>query len=205
MHVPKVFRNENETEVLEFIKENGFAILVSQGQSRIIASHIPLTLSKNSSGKSILTGHISRANEAWRTFESNQEVLAIFSGSHSYISSSWYDHENVPTWNYIAVHVYGTVRIIEGDELLDSLKALVDKYEQQSACPISVDRMTADFIQKEIKGIVGFEILIKDIQAAYKLSQNRDDSNYSNIINELNKKVDANSKAIAEEMAKRKS
>lgn len=204
MYIPKVFKNEDEKEILEFIKNNGFAILVTKGQSKILASHIPLYLSIDNSGNRILTGHVSRANQIWKDFENKTEVLAIFSGSHSYVSSSWYDHENVPTWNYIAVHVYGSIKIIEGQDLLDSLKLLVDKYEQKSTCPVSVDTMTPEFINREIKGIIGFEIMITDIQAAYKLSQNRDKKNYSNIINELTKTDNVNSKEVAKEMIKRK-
>ena len=204
MYIPKVFKNEDEKEILEFIKNNSFAILIAQGQNKILASHIPLELSVDKTANRILTGHVSRANEVWRDFKNTTEVLVIFSGTHSYISSSWYDHENVPTWNYIAVHVYGSIKIIEGQELLDSLKSLVDKYEQKSACPVSVDSMTPEFINREIKGIVGFEILITDIQAAYKLSQNRDEKNYSNIVNELTKTDNDNSKEVAKEMIKRK-
>ena len=204
MYIPKVFKNEDEKEILEFIKNNGFAILVTQGQNKILASHIPLYLSIDNSGNRILTGHVSRANQIWKDFENTTEVLAIFSGIHSYVSSSWYDHENVPTWNYIAVHVYGSITIIEGQDLLDSLKLLVDKYEHKSTCPVSVDNMTPEFIEREIKGIIGFKIMITDIQAAYKLSQNRDKKNYSNIINELIKTDDVNSKEVAKEMIKRK-
>ena len=90
-----------------------------------IATHIPLELSKNKLGKDILQGHVSKANPQWHHFKNNTEVLAIFTGPHGYISSSWYDFEEVPTWNYIAVHVYGTIKIIEGEELYNSLKQLV--------------------------------------------------------------------------------
>src|SRR5688500_16920562 len=131
-------------------------------------------------------------------------MLVIFNGTHAYISSSWYDHENVPTWNYIAVHVYGTIKIIEGEKLLQALKNLVDRYEQKSANPVSVEKMSEKFLSREIKGIIGFEIEIEEIHSAYKLSQNRDEKNHTNIINELEKRDDSHSAAIAEEMKKRK-
>lgn len=205
MYIPKFFKNNNTNEVKGFIEHNSFGILICQGENKILASHIPLELSTNDVGEDVLYGHISRGNEQWKNFESNKDVLAIFPGQHTYISSSWYDHENVPTWNYIAVHVYGTIKIIEGNLLLNSLKRLVNKYEKLSTNPVSVEKMSEKFLANELKGIVGFEIKISEIEAAYKLSQNRDESNYDNIIKELNKKKDEpNALEIAREMQKRR-
>jgi transcriptional regulator len=161
-----------------------------------------LELDKNENGEAVLVGHISKANPQWKNFEADSNVLAIFNGPHSYISSSWYDHENVPTWNYIAVHIYGKVNIIEGDKLLNTLKKLVDKYESQSEKPISVDKMSEKFISKEIKGIIGFEIVITEIQSAYKLSQNRDAQNHENITSELRKSNNPDAHLVATAMEK---
>jgi transcriptional regulator len=147
-------------------------------------------------------GHLSRANPQWKTFDDESEVLTIFSGPHAYISSSWYDHENVPTWNYIAVHIYGKIRIIEGAELLDSLNQLVDKYEASSRQPVSMEGMSKQFVEQSLKGLVGFEILITNIEASYKLSQNRDQKNQLAIIAELEKRNDPRSLSIAAEMKK---
>ena len=150
-----------------------------------------------------MSGHLSKANEGWASFENIEEVLVIFPGQHTYISPSWYSHENVPTWNYIAVHVYGSIRIIEGEELLDSLKKLVNKYEHKSTNPVTVEKMNPELVHREMKGIVGFEILINDLQAASKLSQNRSEKDYDNIIGELSKSSnDSNAVGIAEEMKK---
>lgn len=204
MYVPGYSRNLNIDEVKDFIKENSFGILVSNGSSRLQATHIPLELSTNEHGKDILTGHISKANRQWKNFSNNNRVLVIFNGPHTYISSSWYDHENVPTWNYIAVHVYGNIKIIEGEKLLHALKNLVDRYESKSVNPVSVEKMSEKFLLREIKGVVGFEIEIEEIHSAYKLSQNRDEKNHTNIVNELQKRGDTHSRAIAEEMKKHK-
>lgn len=198
MYAPKYARNMELASIMEFIKHHGFGIIVSQWSGKLLASHIPMELQDESK----LLGHISRANPQWKNFETGREVLAIFSGPHTYISSSWYDHENVPTWNYMAAHVYGNIRIIEGDELLDSLKSLVDKYEVGSQNPLSVEKMSPDYIQKSLKGIVGFEISITSMEASYKLSQNRDKKNQLSIINELEKKGDASSASVASEMKK---
>jgi transcriptional regulator len=200
MYTPHYFKNDNIENVLNFVEQNSFGILISQANSRLVATHIPLELNRNESGQTVLNGHVSKGNPQWKNFENDKEVLAIFNGPHSYISSSWYDHENVPTWNYIAVHMYGKIKIIEGEKLIDSLTRLVDKYERHSENPVSVGKMSERFFSKEVKGIVGFEIEVSDIQSSYKLSQNRDEKNHANIITELNKSAGENSHLIAAAM-----
>jgi len=204
MYIPNFYKNENTNEIRDFIAANSFGILVSQTDTKLWATHIPLMLDKNQAGKDVLHGHISKGNPQWKNFAHNTQVLAIFSGAHSYISSSWYNHENVPTWNYIAVHIYGTIKIIEGEYLLQTLKKLVDKYEAASEHPVSVDTMSPKFLNKELRGIVGFEIEIDSIEAAYKLSQNRDELNHAHIIAQLQQKGDTQSLNIAHEMMKYK-
>jgi transcriptional regulator len=200
MHIPDLYKNEDKDSIRKFLKENAFGILINQTNGKLCATHIPLELDYNKEGEEVLQGHISKENPQWTSFESNAEILAIFTGPHSYISPSWYDHENVPTWNYSAVHVYGKIKIIEGDAVIDSLTKLVDKYEQNSKCPVRV----ADLSKKtmmQTRGIVAFEIKIEEIQAQNKMSQNRDDKNYSNIISELEKTENPQSIAVAKEMA----
>ncbi len=204
MYIPKYYKNENMDSVREFINKNGFAILISQVAGKPWATHIPLILDKDVNDKDVLFGHISRSNSQWKDFGKNEEILVVFSGPHAYVSASWYDHENVPTWNYIAVHVYGKIHIIEGDRLKNLLSRLVDKYESNMQRPVKMDKMSKEFVEREIKGIVGFEIEITEIQAAMKLSQNRDDKNYERIISELEKNGDINSSEIARIMKKRK-
>jgi transcriptional regulator len=100
------------------------------------------------------------------------------------VSSSWYNHENVPTWNYIAVHVYGKLSILNEQELMGSLNRLVDKYESNSVNPVKVEKLSENTL-RSIKGIVGFKIKIENIHSAYKLSQNRNDEDHHNIVKEL--------------------
>lgn len=199
MYIAKTNRNENQEELLEFIRQNGFGILISQVDGKPWATHIPLYLSSDGNK---LTGHISRGNSQWKSWSDTTEVLAIFQGPHTYISSSWYDHENVPTWNYIAVHVYGSIRLIEGEELVSSLKHLVNKYEKASEHPVIVEGMSEKFFTNEVRGIVAFEINVAKVEAAYKLSQNRDEKNHNHIISELEKRGDENSVGIANAMRK---
>lgn len=199
MYIPKVYKNENLDEVKNFIKQNSFGILVTHHNNKSHATHIPLELTTNSKEQEVLQAHISKANPQVEHFKNNQEVLCIFNGPHSYVSSSWYDYEEVPTWNYIAVHVYGTLKIIEGEELWDAMKFLMDKYESNSENPVKMENLSEKTLS-QINGIIGFEIEINDIQAAYKLSQNKSDSNHANIISELNKSDNASAKAVANAM-----
>jgi transcriptional regulator len=197
MYVPKNFQNSDPAQIKDFIQANGFAILVSEGESRLVATHIPLELDESGSK---LSGHISKANPQWKNFNPDKEILAIFPGPHAYISSSWYNHENVPTWNYIAVHVYGVIRFIEGEELVKSLKHLVDKYEKHSEHPVSIEKMSPDYFLKQVTGLVGFEITITKIEAAYKLSQNRDKVNHESIVHQLEKRNYGDDVKVAEAM-----
>ncbi|MEB8344464.1 FMN-binding negative transcriptional regulator [Flavobacteriaceae bacterium KMM 6898] len=202
MYIPAHYKNENLEEVREFLKKNSFGILINQVNGRPWASHIPLELDVDTHGQEVLVGHISKANHQLQDFEKEQEVLCIFNGPHSYISSSWYIEEEVPTWNYIAVHVYGKLQLMDEDAVLASLHKLVDKYEQDSSDPISINNLSPNTM-RQIKGIIGFQIVIHDIQAAYKLSQGRKDD-HPNIIHELNKKGCPRSNAIADHMDPKK-
>ena len=201
MYTPEIYKNENQEEIKKFLQENSFGILINQTNGKLWATHIPLELDTNENGATILSGHISKENPQWNGFIDNDQVLAVFSGPHSYISSSWYDHENVPTWNYIAGHVYGKIKIIEGEAVIESLKKLVDKYEQKSENPVRIEDLSQK-IMLQSRGIVAFEIEITEIQATRKMSQNRDEKNYQNIISELEKANTNQSVAVANEMKK---
>src|SRR5690606_2949733 len=106
MYIPSYYKNENPDEIEAFLNANAFGILISTVNDKPWATHIPMEFSK-ANGKAFLTGHISNENSQCQSLGSDQEMMAIFTGPHAYISSSWYDFEGVPTWNYLAVHVYG--------------------------------------------------------------------------------------------------
>ena len=195
MYIPHHYKNENIEEVKDFLAYNSFGILVNQVNGKPWATHIPLELGVDEKGNDILVSHISKANPQWKNFEENNEVLCIFNGPHSYISSSWYTEEEVPTWNYIAVHVYGTVEILDEEAVLASLHRLVDKYETNSKDPISIDNLSKKTM-RQIKGVVGFQIKIDKIQAAYKLSQGRE-HDHPKIISELEEQKTSEAKAMA--------
>lgn len=201
MYIPENYTLTNQTEIHEFIRKNSFALLINQTQGRLWATHLPLVLDIKSDGTPYLLGHLSKLNPQSTSLPTEDEVLVVFTGPNAYISSSWYDHENVPTWNYIAVHVYGKVRIHSHEEAIEGLKKLVDKFEEASDNPIRIENLS-EKTMREALGITGFEIEITSIEAQKKLSQNRDDHNYQSIITQLENQDDAQAKAVAAAMKK---
>jgi len=202
MYIPRRYEEKDKDKVHAFIRDNSFAILISVKDGLPVGTHIPLLLEQNAEGRDILMGHISRGNEQRHSLTDGAKILAIFPGPHAYISPRWYTQINVPTWNYLSVHVYGTVKVIEGEALRAALSRLVGNYEQHRPQPVSIDEIPEKMLHDEMRGIVGFEILIEEIQAAAKLSQNRDEESYHNVIGELNNEGEI-SKQVALEMGKR--
>jgi transcriptional regulator len=194
----------NQPEVLDFIRKNSFATLYTQVNGKPWATHLPLFLEGKPEGKFVLHGHLAKANSQWKQIAQAEEVLVVFQGPHAYISSSWYTHENVPTWNYLAVHVYGKARLIEGEELMHHLKTLVDQYETGRPNRVQVETMTPSYLDGQIRALVGFELEITEVHASAKLSQNRDDENYERIVHQLEQSPLASDLEVAEEMRKRR-
>lgn len=204
MHVPKIFEINDNQVIEQFIKENGFATLISIGETFPIGTHIPMEIETNSKGEKILAGHISKENPQWFDFEKSPNVLVIFlSPINHYISSSWYNHPNAPTWNYISIHISGKLKIIEGEELWQSVRRLTDKYEAKMKCPFSLETTTKS-VQRQMNGIVGFEISIDKIDASFKLSQNRSEEDFANIIKELRLSNELSAKLMADAMERQK-
>lgn len=204
MYIPEQYKFDDVAELKTFIAANSFGVLVCPDDQLIRAAHIPLLLTKNKAGEDVLLGHISKANPLLNNPGSGCGVLAIFSGPHAYVSSSWYDHENVPTWNYIAVHVYGKVRITNGEEKFASLRLMMDKFESGSKQPVNIDALSQGFLTAHLKGIITFEIKIDTIEGVKKLSQNRDAKNRQAVVNQLRNSPDHLANEIAREMEKNK-
>ncbi|MBK7569746.1 MAG: FMN-binding negative transcriptional regulator [Bacteroidetes bacterium] len=200
MYIPKINKLTEQETIYRFMQENSFAIIVSELNGEIIATHMPVELEENDKGEKVLRSHMAKQNPQWNNFEKFDQVLVIFSGPHTYISSSWYDHVNVPTWNYIAVHVYGKPRILDEEETIGVLTRLVNRYENASEKPFKMENLSEDYLQSHLKALVAFEISIDRIDAKQKLSQNRNEHNYDLVINELNKREDAQSDAVKKEM-----
>ena len=196
MYIPRRYEEKDKEAIYSFIRENSFAILVSVKDELPFATHIPLLLEESSGGEYVLVGHMSKGNEQKHTIREGAKVLCIFPGPHAYISPRWYTELNVPTWNYISVHAYGTIRLMEEEELKNALSRLVDKFENRMPHPMKIEEIPEKTFNDDFRGIVGFEIKIDELQAASKLSQNRDEVSYQQVISQL-KKGDTSAQQVA--------
>ena len=198
MFIPKLYKSEDYNLMKEIIKENSFALLISS-VDKIRATHSMMMLNEDDSENIYIETHISRANPQAKTLKNGEEVLCDFLGAHIYISSSWYDHINVSTWNYEAVQIYGIVELMNHDELYQHLDKLTSKYEQAQQCPMMIKDMGKEFVEMEMKGAFGLKIIPTEIFIKQKLSQNRKENDFQNIILNL-EKGDENGKRISEKM-----
>ena len=202
MHIPKFFEITDSGIIERFIKETSLATLVTRGSEFPVGTHIPLELEINAKGEKVLWGHISKANPQWQDFLLDESVLAIFlSPVNHYISSSWYNHPNAPTWNYMSVHVTGKIKILEGEVLWESVRRLTNRHDRNSLHPVSLDTLPPS-VQQQMNGIVGFEISIEKYEAAFKLSQNRNEEDFRNILKELRLANEPIASLMAEAMEK---
>ncbi|MBX7181120.1 MAG: FMN-binding negative transcriptional regulator [Bacteroidia bacterium] len=200
MYIPKHFHMKDE-DILSFIKEYPFGILISQSPDGIKATHIPFLL-KQTNDSFVLIGHIAEENQHAK-FLNQGEHLIILNGSHAYISSSWYKNTNVSTWNYEAVHLYGTIRILNEVELVNALTDLTNTYESHQENPRTMDKIPDKMVKAYIREIVGFEFQPTKIEAKSKLSQNRNKEDYHSIVNHLEKQNDFLAHQVAEQMKKK--
>jgi transcriptional regulator len=179
VYVPDHFR-ESRPEVLgAFITQHPLATLIANTDQGLTANHLPLLWNDAAEGSGALRGHIARANSLWRVVQAGSSVLAVFTGAQHYISPAWYpskltDGKAVPTWNYAAVHVRGSIRFIEDALWLRQLvEALTDVHEGNRAERWHVSDAPANYIDSMLRAIVGFEINITGIEGKFKGSQNR--------------------------------
>jgi transcriptional regulator len=197
MYIPKHFKISDENVIFNLIEENSFATLISQHNGEPYASHLPFLLNKD---ERALYGHFARANGQWKDIQ-NQQVLVIFQGPHSYISPSWYETKDaVPTWNYVAAHIYGEMEIVENEaEVFDSLRQMVKKYENPNSS-FRLDDVDSSYVEGLSKGIVGFKISITRMEGKAKLSQNHPVERQKLVIQQLEKTSFENNIKIADLM-----
>ncbi len=203
MYIPKAFREDHINTLHKLMREYSFATLITQHEGVPFATHLPFILDAQRGPNGTLLAHMARANPQWHDFASAQDVLVIFQGPHAYISPSWYEVElSVPTWNYAVVHAYGIPRLIEdGEELYQLLKTLIETHEAQFEKPWPF-QLPDDYLQKMMRGIVGFEIEITRLEGKFKLSQNRTEAERENVIAALQESRDT--LAVAELMTRKK-
>ena len=199
MILPKLFKSENYELLREIVKENAFSNLISY-TDRVRSTQAMMMLNETDAENFYIETHVHRANPVAKGIKDGDFLLCDFLGAHTYISSSWYDHTNVSTWNYEAVQIYGKVALMTDDELYNHLKKLTDTFESSQKCPVTVEKMGREFVEKEMKGALGIKIIPMEVSIKQKLSQNRDDANYDLIIYNLEKSNDAMDKKIGAKM-----
>jgi transcriptional regulator len=197
MYIPAAFAEPDLTRLHDFIERNSFGLLVSQVEGLPFATHLPFLLERTAGPHGTLVGHLARANPQWQE-AGGQTALAIFSGPHAYVSPTWYEAEQVvPTWNYIAVHAYGRVQVVEdAGALLDIVRETVRVYEQAMPRPWSFDGSGA-FVERLLAQIVGFRIAVEKIEGKWKLNQNHPVERRRKVVRALRERAGENVQAVA--------
>jgi len=204
MYAPPHYSVKDQEKLVAFIKEFPFATFVMKEEEFPLATHIPMEVVMEAD-KMFLYGHISSVNpQASFIGKSGLKVLAIFSAGHTYVSSSWYSHPNVSTWNYRAVHVSGNLSELTSSEFKAHLFRMQNSYEQGQAQPALAENLPDGLFEKFVKAIRGFKIEVVKMEGAWKLSQNRNEKDYQNVIAELEKSSDPGALEVAREMKKKK-
>jgi transcriptional regulator len=203
MYIPEFNRLTDRDEIVDFMKQFSFATIISARNNLPVATPLPFLINLKDE-QIILTSHFAKANDHWKDIENNQ-VLIIFSEPHAYISPVNYTKElNVPTWNYISIHAYGKGKLItENEKVAEILESTIDNYE--SAYRQQWDNFPEEYKSKMTKGIVAFEIVVTEVKAKKKLSQNRSEEEKQRIIESLNESEDSNERHIAAFMKKEQS
>lgn len=201
MYIPSYYREEDKPQLIRFMRAHNFANLVSVSESFPIATHLPFVIEEREN-KLFLVSHMAKANPQWQSFTAN-DILIIFQGPHAYISPSNYEkQQNVPTWNYIAVHAYGKVRIIDDQkEVWNLMERTIHTFEEKFF--EQWKNLSSEYISGMLKAIVAFEIEVTKLEGKYKLSQNKTKNEQRNIIGSLEKSDDSVERGIAEEMKRK--
>lgn len=201
--LPYFKENDKET-VMAFMRQHPFIFLSGVDENnKPVATQVPVFLDEKE-GKLFLTGHVMKNTDHHKAFQENPAVLAVFTGPHTYVSATWYDDPHqASTWNYISVHAKGTIRFGDADDLIAILKRLTLFYENNNTASTTVfDNLPSEYTRRLMKAIVAFEIEITSIDNVFKLSQNRNEKSFHNIIEKL-RTQGSDGEFIAEEMKKR--
>ncbi|HTQ27998.1 MAG TPA: FMN-binding negative transcriptional regulator [Puia sp.] len=197
------FKASGQEEVMAFMRAHPFIILCgADNTGQPVATHVPVLLEQRGD-KLFLLAHVMKKQGHTRAFQENPQVLAVFYGPHTYVSASWYEHQQVAsTWNYQAVHVKGKLRFLEEDGLRNILTRLTETFENNPHSPSLVQRMDDAYVRKMMEAIIAFEIEVQSVDHVFKLSQNRDEKSYQNIIGQL-REQGGDAGAVADEMTRR--
>src|SRR5262249_1978020 len=198
MYIPNSNRVDDRTQLHALMRQYNFATLVTQHDGAPFATHLPFLLDSEHGPHGRLFAHMARANPQWHDFATGEQALVIFQGPHAYISPSWYqNHWSVPTWNYAVAHAYGVPRIVEDHATLyGMLEALVDTHEAAFAQPWRMD-LPADYMDKMMGAVVGFEIEITRLEGKFKLSQNRSEQDQRQVAESLGRSDNQTDRGVA--------
>lgn len=198
MYLPATFAKGDLHTLHEFIDLHDFGVLVSPGGEVPEAAHLPFLLDRASGPQGTLIAHVARANPLWKSLQDGQPALAIFSGPHAYISPGWYEADHVvPTWNYLAVHASGPVKVVsDDDELWEMVRRLVERHESPRARPWRLEN-DAENARRLLSQIVGLKLTIERLDGKWKLGQNRPVEQRRRVIAALRRDGGPGSEAIA--------
>lgn len=199
------FKDQNPDSVTEFIAKNPFAVISGCDLNYIpVATQAPVFLEEHQ-GRQLLRGHMIKGSVHHKAFIENNRVMVLFPGAHCYVSATWYSNKHsASTWNYMTVQAKGTIGFLEEDQLIEILRKTSLHFEKNNGqSPTVYDNLDPEYTHGLLHAITAFEIELDEVDHVFKLSQNKDEKSFENIIKEL-KKGDAPSQSIAEEMEKRK-
>ncbi len=199
------YKEPDKEKVLGFMRQHPFAFLTGcDAANKPVATQIPLFIDERED-KLFLSGHIMKNTDHHKAFVHNEHVLAVFTGADTYVSASWYeDKKQASTWNYMSVHAKGVITFLDPPALMDVLKRTTDHFENNPYSGANFDDLPAEYVERLSAAIVAFEIEVEEMDHVFKLSQNRDEKSYHNIMEKLEGQ-DADGKIIAEEMKQRTS
>jgi transcriptional regulator len=203
MYKMPYFTEPDHEIVTTFMKAHPFITLIAHDGRQSVATQVPVLIDEID-GALYLRGHIMRNTDHHKALVNNTDVLILFQGAHCYVSSSWYTEKMGATWNYQTVQVKGTLNFLDDDDTISILSDLTAHYEKDQEQPLLVTALPADYVSTLVKAIAGFEIAVTDIYPIFKLSQNRDDISYKNIVKHLEATSDADAHKVADEMIKRR-
>ncbi len=197
------FKEKDQQVVLNFIHQHPFAFLTGCSEDgKPVATQVPVFIDERE-GKLFLSGHIMKNTDHHRAFLNNPNVLAVFTGPHTYVSASWYEKkEQASTWNYMSVHAKGLLKFLDEPSLLDVLKRTTNHFENNPYSGANFEDLPVEYVQRLTKAIIAFEVEVQEIDNVFKLSQNHNEKTYHNIIKKLDEQ-DADGNRIADEMRQR--
>ncbi len=200
MYMPSLFSIEDETDALAIAARRAFGVVVVAGDDGLDAAHVPFVLSGDRPGAAALRFHVARANAIHKTLAKGGDALCIVSGPDTYVSPDWYaGPDQVPTWNYEAVHLSGPTRLLDADELVRQVSDLsaLNEAGLEPKPQWTMDKLTDRTRTVMLRGIVGVEMQIEKVEGKRKMSQNKDAEDYDGVIRQLRELNDPSAKAVA--------